>query len=60
MTEEIFNSILGVLLVALGVLILIYKIRYPFKKDENVSSKAAYINLIGLAIVLIMIGIYLL
>lgn len=59
MTDEIYNLILGLLLIALGALILIFKIRNPIKKDENEFGKAAHYQIIGLGIILIMIGIFL-
>lgn len=59
MSEETFDLILGMLLIVFGALILIYKIRNPLQKNENVSGKAAHYQIIGLAIVLVMIGIFL-
>lgn len=57
MTEETYNLILGLLLMALGVLILILKSRNPLKKDENEFGKAAHYQFIILGIFLIVIGI---
>ena len=59
MSEETFNLILGILLICFGTLILVYKIMNPLKKDENEFGKAAHYQIIGLAIVLVMIGIFL-
>ncbi len=58
MTDNTFDLILGALLFALGVLILIFKIRNPLKKDENEFGKAAHYQIICLGIILIMIGIF--
>ncbi len=57
MTDETYNLILGLLLMALGVLILIFKSRSPLKKDENEFGKAAHYQFIILGIFLIVIGI---
>jgi hypothetical protein len=59
MSEETFDLILGILLIGFGTLLLIYKIMNPLKKDENEFGKAAHYQIIGLAIVLVMIGIFL-
>ena len=59
MSEETFDLILGILLIGFGTLILINKIMNPLQKDENESGKAGHYQIIGLAIVLVMIGIFL-
>jgi uncharacterized membrane protein len=58
MSEETFDFILGILLIVFGVLIMIYKIRNPLKKDENEFGKAAHYQIIILGIFLIVFGIY--
>lgn len=58
MSEEIFDLILGILLIGFGTLILIYKIMNPLKKDENEFGKAAHYQIIILGIFLIVFGIY--
>ena len=55
--NQVFNVLIGICLVAIGLLLLVIKRFYP---SGNVFLKAAYIQTIILGIVLIMIGCFML
>ena len=57
MDDELYKCLIGILLIILGVLILVFQIRNPLKKDENEFGKAAYYQFIILGIVLIIAGL---